>query len=166
MKRNPLIVLIMSATLIVTSCKKEEKAATPETPTKTTPTTSTTFQESFSAKIDGKAFTGEITSTNLGGNITVFASNKTETVSLTFPNNVTTGTQPLNHPSSYTAYSAHINFPAKNLYSSNGNITITSHDTALKQIVGTFSFTASLDYKGVVTTRSQEITDGKFTVKY
>lgn len=122
---------------------------------------------SFSAKLDGVIFSPiYINAVSMMGKINIIARKGTvETMGITFPSTVTTGTYDLNSFSGdYIAeYIKNSNLDGSGIFGADvGTITITSHDMVNKKVVGTFKFTAN----SFIVSETHNITEGAFSVSY
>lgn len=129
---------------------------------------SATFNNSFTANVDGVAFSPTLIygSSNFGTiSITASENGSFPSIGLSVPSTVTTGTYDL---SSFGSYRGIYNFSngQNDMYSANGTgITITSHNTTTKVIEGTFSFTAEPNL-GSTSTTNFSISNGTFSIEY
>ncbi|WP_281298876.1 DUF6252 family protein [Flavobacterium limnophilum] len=121
---------------------------------------------SFSAKMDGVAFTPTyINGLSSSGFITIVGRRGTiENIGLVFPNTIAPGTY--NYSWLDTdfrgQYIKNNNADGSGIFGGDGSVTITSHDKVNKKIVGTFKFTAN----SFIVSETHNITDGTFSVSY
>lgn len=132
----------------------------------TTANSTTSSNNSFFAKLNGANFVPTILlalKSNLINKISVVANRGggAEAIGLSFPSNITAGTYNFvafgDYIGQYTISSSDPEF-----FADSGQITIPSHDTANKRVIGTFNFTAI----SFTNTISHQITQGSFDVKY
>ena len=116
----------------------------------------------FRVTIDGTAWTaGATTGTALAGRLTIAGSSLTggRIVNLLVPADIQPGEYSLD---AIGAYTAQYKPDGVNIYTAtSGTLTITRHDVATKEIVGTFSFDA-LNVGG----NTAALTSGSFSVSY
>ncbi|MBI3134529.1 MAG: hypothetical protein HYZ14_07600 [Bacteroidetes bacterium] len=130
-----------------------------------------TFNNTFTAKVDGATFNPTIIYGQLySGKISITGSENGSfpSIGLSVPSSVTPGTYSLSPYGSYNGlYNVANN--ANSMYSaasgSGGTVTITAHNTTDDTIEGTFQFTASPNI-GSTATNSYAITEGTFAVEY
>jgi hypothetical protein len=119
---------------------------------------------SFAVTIDSNAYNPTLIAGIVSmGNINIVASANSgaQSVGLTVPANIATGTYALQPFGTYTAqYNPN---STTYLLVSSGSVTISEHNTATHKIVGTFYFTAT-DFGGGSTTAN--LTNGSFTIYY
>lgn len=119
----------------------------------------------FTIKIDNVTFTPALINGSLAsGNIMITASDNqgSKSVGLTVPSTITAGTYPLEL---FTTYSAQYN-PNSSTYTgaTSGSLTITSHNTSTKLIVGTCNFVSEPFPAGGPPTYN--LTNGAFSITY
>jgi hypothetical protein len=86
-----------------------------------------------------------------------------QNMELLMPENVTTGTYPLDFSGTSTYGAAYFTDPGNPLISlANGTLNIISNDITTKRIIGTFSFKAT----SLIDAQSADITNGYFSVNY
>lgn len=159
--------VLMSTTLIFTSCKKEEVEPTP-TPT---PVVTPNPSNSFFAKIDGVEFQETLYTAleyTQNSTIAIVASENASfpSIGLNIPSDISSGTYNLSGIlGTYKGLYNLGNGQDDQFSASSGTLTITSHDTNADFIQGTFSFTASPNL-GNSSTNSFNITEGAFAISY
>ena len=130
-----------------------------------------TFDNIFTAKVDGVTFNPTLISGSLSmGKIAIVGSENGSfpSIGIYVPDNVAAGTYSFSPYGSYNAlYNA--GSSTNQMYSaasgSGGTVTITSHNTTDNIIIGTFAFTATPNV-GSTATDSHAITNGTFEIKY
>lgn len=132
-------------------------------------TTTTGGSNSFSAKIDGVLWSPkQIVGTKSIGKIIITASDGTKSMGLQVIETVKTGTYQMDFGSDYNGlFNPSISLSNPESYvasASTSKLTITEHNTAMRQIKGTFNFKGDLfPFPG---TKTYLITEGAFSVKY
>lgn len=125
-------------------------------------------QNEFFANVDGVEFVEDAVTgnfSNLAGmtSISINATkNSLETIGITLPGDITPGTYDFQ---SFSTPLAQYNLSATDIYTGDGTVTITTHDTATNKIIGTFEFTAT-PVTGGTGTGSYEVTEGSFDITY
>jgi len=167
-----LLVLLASFTFI--SCDNEPLTGTftDESGTGTDSTTGTgtgNSTSSFFAKIDGVEFTEDtvyVNMMNLGGStiLTISAAkNNYQSIGLTFPSDIAAGTYTL---SSFGDYRGQYNHSQTAMgFGGAGTVTITTHNTSEKKMVGTFSFEAT-EIVAQTNLGPFDISEGSFDITY
>lgn len=132
----------------------------PFTPDVTAPTGNT-----FTAKLDGAAFTPtNISATVMANKISIIGRRGTiENISLNLPETIATGTYDLDFMGDYVGLYIMNATSEGSLGAESGSVTITSHNTSTNRIKGTFHFVAS---SLLGTGTPHEITEGTFDVGY
>lgn len=132
----------------------------------TTSTSSTPSNNSFFAKLDGVQFVQTILyaqKISLSNKISIVANRGggAEAIGINFPADIAAGAYTFSafgdYVGQYTLTAGDPGFAADS-----GTLTISSHDTANKRVVGTFNFTAT-SFTG---SGSHRITEGSFDIKY
>ena len=119
--------------------------------------------DTFMVKTDGTQFA--VTAVNalpVSNTIVITGSNTdlSQTVSLSFPANITTGTY--NFSSSGLDYIAQYNIGSSYLIANSGTLTILEHNTTSKKIRGNFNFKAN----ELAGSKNASLTEGYFSVVY
>ena len=134
-----------------------------------TGTGNSTTTSSFFAKVDGVEFledTVYVNMMNLGGStiLTISAAkNNYQSIGLTFPSDIAAGTYTL---SSFGDYRAQYNYSQTAIgFGGAGTVTITTHNTSEKKMVGTFSFIAT-EIVDQTNLGPFNITEGSFDITY
>lgn len=151
---------ILFTCLALTSCDNEPLEGTF---TDEIGTGGTGGNTSFFAKVDGAEFDEQtIIATEATGILGIIAS-KTDGASITIqlPSDVTAATYDFTTVGYNATYKQ--NGATDTTLADSGSITITSHDTAARTIVGTFNFVST---PVASTTPEHTITDGSFSVSY
>lgn len=127
-----------------------------------------TGSNTFSAKIDGVAFTPtQITGSSSSGQLIIGASNGTKSIALSVLSTIAVGTYTMDFfGTSQGIYNPTLSATGTTYVASaaTSKLTITEHNTATKSIKGTFNFKGT-ELAGTGTT-SFLITEGAFSVKY
>ncbi|MCG3166783.1 MAG: hypothetical protein POELPBGB_02565 [Bacteroidia bacterium] len=144
--RSRIMLIVLAAVLTQTGCKTIERA----------------LYNVLRATVNNKLFSTQVVSgTVVAGRLTLAATTTTGSQAMTIvvPSTIKPGNYKLTSTGSYL-----IEYKAGNhdVYAaSSGELTITSHDTNLKKIKGTFHF------KGLnLRSASVDVTNGSFTVSY
>jgi hypothetical protein len=113
----------------------------------------------LTATVSGTSFTATSVMGTNSGNITIIGSDGTTNFYVVVPSDITSGTYTVDG----SIYSLTYNLYPDNYLTDNGSITITSHNTTVNQIIGTFSMSAHNvnDATDIVT-----VTNGSFEVVY
>lgn len=132
--------------------------------TQSYPTNNLTGDNLFNVRIDGAVFTPTYISGAVSqGKINIVANKNggEESIKITVPASITTGTYTL---VAFDTYSAQYNaFGNVLLMVSNGNVTIIEHNTVTKKLIGSFNFVATQHPTGNITAN---LTSGSFTIFY
>ena len=123
----------------------------------------------FTAKVDGVAFTGtQISAPKLLTNLSIAASDGTRSFGITLPATIAVGTYTMDFGSNYIGqYNPTGSVTATSFFvatSATSKLTITEHNTTTKSLKGTFNFKAT-DFAGS-STKTYLITEGAFAMKY
>lgn len=125
-------------------------------------------ENEFFANVDGVEFVEDAVTgnfSNLAGmtSISINATkNSLETIGITLPGDITPGTYDFE---SFSTPLAQYNLSTTDIFTGEGTVTITTHNTTTNKIIGTFQFTATPVFGGTGT-GSYEITEGSFDVTY
>lgn len=157
--------LVLATILLAfSSCKKDDKKDSDQTG-------NPIVAESFNAKVDGVTFNETIitgmefeaaSKIIVGGS----ANSSYPAISFHMPNDITAGTYTFNGTTLQGLYQLgpQLN-DSYGAAAGTGTLTITSHNTATNQVVGTFSFVAT-PVPGSSGSGSYNITEGSFAVDY
>ncbi len=133
------------------------------------PYTTISDNNSFFCKINGTDYittsiTGAMGTSGTNNTIGIIGRrNSNESITINLDENISVGTHNIEALSSNAINTAmYLNPNADNFYSDSGTVTITTHDTSNKHLVGTFEFTGTGLSNGV----TYNVTNGSFDIYY